>query len=67
LQKVIDEFAYYCKEIGFDFSIEIFMGSGAYICGEETALMESMEGFRGEPRNKPPFPTNKGYGDAYGD
>ncbi|MDA3880353.1 MAG: NADH-quinone oxidoreductase subunit E [Prolixibacteraceae bacterium] len=61
LQKVIDEFAYYCKEIGFDFSIEIFMGSGAYICGEETALMESMEGFRGEPRNKPPFPTNKGY------
>lgn len=61
LQKVIDEFEYYCKEIGFDFSIEIFMGSGAYICGEETALMDSMEGFRGEPRNKPPFPTDKGY------
>jgi [NiFe] hydrogenase diaphorase moiety large subunit len=37
------------------------MGSGAYICGEETALMESMEGKRGEPRNKPPYPTNKGY------
>ena len=37
------------------------MGSGAYICGEETALMESMEGRRGEPRNKPPYPTQQGY------
>ena len=36
-------------------------GSGAYVCGEETALLESMEGKRGEPRNKPPFPVNKGY------
>lgn len=61
LQKAIDEFIYYCKEINFDFSISIFMGSGAYICGEETALFESMEGKRGEPRNKPPFPTNYGY------
>ncbi len=61
LQKAIDEFQYYCKEIKFDFSITIFMGSGAYICGEETALMESMEGKRGEPRNKPPFPTQNGY------
>lgn len=61
LEKAIEEFEYYCKEIKFDFSIEIFMGSGAYICGEETALMESMEGKRGEPRNKPPFPTNSGY------
>lgn len=61
LQKVIEEFQYYCTEIDFDFHIEIFMGSGAYICGEETALFESMEGKRGEPRNKPPFPTNYGY------
>jgi len=61
LKKAIDEFEYYCKEIKLDFKIEIFMGSGAYICGEETALMESMEGRRGEPRNKPPFPTNEGY------
>jgi [NiFe] hydrogenase diaphorase moiety large subunit len=61
LNKAIDEFQYYCKEIKFDFKITIFMGSGAYICGEETALMESMEGKRGEPRNKPPFPTQNGF------
>ncbi|WP_340114328.1 NADH-ubiquinone oxidoreductase-F iron-sulfur binding region domain-containing protein [Maribellus mangrovi] len=61
LQKTIDEFHYYCNEIKLEFRIEIFMGSGAYICGEETALMESMEGKRGEPRNKPPFPTQAGY------
>ncbi len=61
LEKVIAEFAYYCKEIDLNFQIEVFMGSGAYICGEETALMESMEGRRGEPRNKPPFPTQAGY------
>jgi len=61
LEKAIAEFDYYCKEIKFDFHIEIFMGSGAYICGEETALFESMEGKRGEPRNKPPFPSFVGY------
>ncbi len=61
LNKAIDEFQYYCKEIKFEFKITVFMGSGAYICGEETALMESMEGKRGEPRNKPPFPTQSGY------
>lgn len=61
LEKAIDEFEYYCKEIDLDFKIKVFMGSGAYICGEETALMESMEGKRGEPRNKPPFPTQSGY------
>ncbi|GAB1474273.1 hypothetical protein MASR2M69_17140 [Bacteroidota bacterium] len=61
LLKAIKEFEYYCKEIKFDFSIKIFMGSGAYICGEETALFESMEGKRGEPRNKPPYPTVSGY------
>ncbi len=61
LQKVISEFEYYLHEIKFDFEIKVFMGSGAYICGEETALFESMEGKRGEPRNKPPYPTNFGY------
>lgn len=61
LNKSIEEFEYYCKEINLDFKIKVFMGSGAYICGEETALMESLEGKRGEPRNKPPFPTSAGY------
>ncbi len=44
----------------FDFDIEIRRGAGAYICGEETALFESIEGRRGEPRTKPPFPTDAG-------
>ncbi|MBI9018626.1 MAG: SLBB domain-containing protein [Phycisphaerae bacterium] len=46
---------------GFDFDIEIRMGSGAYVCGEETALIESLEGQRGEPRNRPPFPVDTGF------
>jgi NADH-quinone oxidoreductase subunit F len=45
---------------GFDFDIEIRRGAGAYICGEETALFNSIEGKRGEPRNKPPFPVEVG-------
>jgi NADH-quinone oxidoreductase subunit F len=45
---------------GFGFEIEVRRGAGAYICGEETALFNSIEGFRGEPRNKPPFPTTAG-------
>lgn len=45
----------------FSFDIEIKMGSGAYICGAETALIESMEGQRGEPRNRPPFPVESGF------
>jgi NADH-quinone oxidoreductase subunit F len=45
---------------GKTFDIELRRGAGAYICGEETALMESIEGFRGEPRNKPPFPSTHG-------
>ena len=45
---------------GFGFDIEIRRGAGAYICGEETALFESIEGKRGEPRNKPPFPVEVG-------
>jgi len=48
------------KQNNFDFTIEIAMGSGAYICGEESALFESIEGKRGEPRNKPPYPTVSG-------
>jgi [NiFe] hydrogenase diaphorase moiety large subunit len=51
----------HAKQIGLDFTIDIRMGSGAYICGEESALFESMEGKRGEPRNKPPYPTVSGY------
>lgn len=46
---------------GFDFDVEMRMGSGAYVCGEETALIESLEGQRGEPRNRPPFPVDTGY------
>ncbi|MEV0778702.1 NAD(P)H-dependent oxidoreductase subunit E [Streptomyces sp. NPDC050428] len=45
---------------GYAFDIEIRRGAGAYICGEETALFNSIEGFRGEPRSKPPFPVEKG-------
>jgi NADH-quinone oxidoreductase subunit F len=45
---------------GFAFDIELRRGAGAYICGEETALFNSIEGFRGEPRNKPPFPVQSG-------
>ena len=45
---------------GFDFDLEIRLGAGAFVCGEETALMNSIEGKRGEPRNRPPFPANKG-------
>jgi NADH-quinone oxidoreductase subunit F len=45
---------------GVQFDIELRRGAGAYICGEETALFNSIEGFRGEPRNKPPFPTQVG-------
>ena len=45
---------------GFEFDIEIRMGSGAFVCGEETALMTSIEGKRGEPRPRPPFPAVKG-------
>jgi len=46
---------------GFDFDVRIHMGSGSYVCGEETALIESLEGQRGEPRNRPPFPIDTGY------
>jgi NADH:ubiquinone oxidoreductase subunit F (NADH-binding) len=46
---------------GFSFGVELHRGAGAYICGEETALLESLEGRRGEPRVRPPYPTSHGY------
>jgi [NiFe] hydrogenase diaphorase moiety large subunit len=61
LEEAINEFNYYTKKINLNFPISVFLGAGAYICGEETALFESLEGKRGEPRNKPPYPTNYGY------
>jgi len=60
LLKELDDFHRMIDEIGYDFRIHYRMGSGAYICGEESALFESIEGFRGEPRNKPPYPTTAG-------
>ena len=46
---------------GLDFDIRIQLGAGAYVCGEETALISSCEGLRGDPKNRPPFPAQKGY------
>ncbi|HQQ67812.1 MAG TPA: NADP oxidoreductase, partial [Candidatus Cloacimonadota bacterium] len=66
LQKAIDDCRNYgilgtnIFESGFDLDIEIKIGAGAYVCGEETALIESLEGNRGHPRWKPPFPGVKG-------
>ncbi len=60
LNSVLDDFNKKIKGLGLDFDIEIRSGSGAYICGEESALFESIEGKRGEPRNKPPYPTVSG-------
>ncbi len=48
-------------QAGFDFDIDIHLGAGAYVCGEESALIESLEGKRGNPRVKPPFPVQHGY------
>jgi len=65
LQRAVDE-AYAARLIGkdnlngWDFDIRIAHGAGAYICGEETALLESLEGKKGQPRMKPPFPANVG-------
>jgi [NiFe] hydrogenase diaphorase moiety large subunit len=60
LNEELDLFHSLLKELGHEFNIEIRLGSGAYICGEESALFESIEGKRGEPRNKPPYPTTNG-------
>jgi NADH-quinone oxidoreductase subunit F len=65
LQRAVDE-AYAAKLIGkgnvhgWDFDIVVHHGAGAYICGEETAMLESLEGKKGQPRMKPPFPANAG-------
>ena len=65
-QKAIDdarEYGILGKDIwgtGFNFDIEVRLGAGAFVCGEETALLESIEGRRGQPRLKPPFPANAG-------
>jgi NADH:ubiquinone oxidoreductase subunit F (NADH-binding)/(2Fe-2S) ferredoxin/Pyruvate/2-oxoacid:ferredoxin oxidoreductase delta subunit len=50
-------------ESGFDMDIDLYLGAGAFVCGEETALMRSIEGERGMPRPRPPFPANKGLWD----
>lgn len=60
LMNELDSFHKMIKQIGYDFKINYCLGSGAYICGEESALFESIEGRRGEPRNKPPYPTTSG-------
>lgn len=66
LQKAIDDAREYellgknILDSGFDFDIDIKLGAGAFVCGEETALMNSIEGNRGEPRPRPPFPAQKG-------
>ena len=65
LQAAVDQ-AYEAKLIGknnvhgWDFDLYVHHGAGAYICGEETALLESLEGKKGQPRLKPPFPANVG-------
>jgi [NiFe] hydrogenase diaphorase moiety large subunit len=64
LPSLLEELEIYhehARKLDHNFTIEIRLGSGAYICGEESALFESLEGHRGEPRNKPPFPTVSGY------
>jgi [NiFe] hydrogenase diaphorase moiety large subunit len=60
LLKELGSFQKMIRKIGYDFNIRYCLGSGAYICGEESALFESIQGERGEPRNKPPYPTTSG-------
>lgn len=60
LNQHLDQFHKLMEEFNHNFRIHIRLGSGAYICGEESALFESIEGKRGEPRNKPPYPTLSG-------
>lgn len=50
-----------CGKEGFNYDIRIQLGAGAYICGEESALLSSCEGLRGDPKTRPPFPAQKGY------
>jgi [NiFe] hydrogenase diaphorase moiety large subunit len=58
--KELETFHKIISDIGYDFRIRYCLGAGAYICGEESALFESIQGDRGEPRNKPPYPTSSG-------
>lgn len=51
-------------QTGFDFDVEVRMGAGAYVCGEETAMIRSCEGRRGDPKTRPPFPAQRGYLDC---
>ncbi len=60
LNEELNKFHQMMDEFDHNFRIQIRLGSGAYICGEESALFESIEGKRGEPRNKPPYPTTSG-------
>lgn len=60
LNEALNKFHDLMDEFNHNFRIKIRLGSGAYICGEESALFESIEGKRGEPRNKPPYPTKSG-------
>ena len=66
LQKAIDDAKEYgllgddILGTGFNFTLSIRLGAGAFVCGEETALLNSIEGLRGEPRPRPPYPANKG-------
>ena len=46
---------------GFDFDLDVYRGAGAYICGEETGMISSLEGKKGQPKLKPPFPAVEGY------
>jgi NADH-quinone oxidoreductase subunit F len=67
LRKALDEAyaaGYLGKNIlgtGFDFDLDLYMGAGAYICGEETGMISSLEGLKGQPKLKPPFPAVQGY------
>lgn len=61
--KQAEEYGFLGKNIfgsGLNFRLHVHAGAGAYVCGEETALIESLEGKRGEPRSRPPYPTNEG-------
>lgn len=60
LENELAIFHEFVKQFNHDFTIEIFSGSGSYVSGEESSLIESIEGFRAEPRNKPPFPVIRG-------
>lgn len=61
LKIAIDRMENNIRTLGINFKLGLMFGAGAYVCGEETALLQSMEGRRGEPTNKPPYPVNEGY------